>query len=291
MRRTSSALGHSGVLLGALAVETAVFSLLAPHFFTVGNFFEITRLSIELGLLAVAMTPVLISGGIDLSVGAVMGLSAVCFGALSQDLHLSVPWAIAGCLLVGAAGGALNAILIAALALPPLIVTLGSMALFRGVAEGITLAAVNYTNFPARFLFLGQGYLWGVVPPQLPIFVAAAAAYVVLLHRSVVGRAWYAIGFSPESARYAGLPVRSRMALVYVLSGFLSSLAAVIYVAHLGQARSDAGNGYELDAITAVVLGGTSVFGGRGTVWGTLLGLLLLTVLQNGVHLAALPSE
>src|SRR3954466_10475253 len=140
MRRTSSALGHSRVLLGALAIEMAIFSLLAPHFFTVGNFFEITRLSIELGLLAVAMTPVLISGGIDLSVGAVMGLSAVCFGALSQDLHLSVPWAIAGCLLVGAAGGALNAILIAALALPPLIVTLGSMALFRGVAEGITLA-------------------------------------------------------------------------------------------------------------------------------------------------------
>ena len=105
------------------------------------------------------------------------------------------------------------------------------------------------------------------------------------------GRALYAIGFSPEGARYAGVAVRSRTALVYVLSGLVSSLAAVIYVAHLGQARSDAGTGYELDAITAVVLGGTSVFGGRGTLWGTLLGLLVLTVLQNGLHLAALPSE
>ena len=110
------------------------------------------------------------------------------------------------------------------------------------------------------------------------------AAYVILLHRSVVGRALYAIGFSPEGARYAGLAVGSRTALVYVLSGLVSSVAAVIYVAHLGQARSDAGNGYELDAITAVVLGGTSVFGGRGTLWGTLLGLLILTVLQNGLH-------
>src|SRR6476659_7587392 len=189
MRRTSFAPGHSSALLGALALEAVFFSVLAPNFFTVGNFFEITRLSIELGLLAVAVTPVLISGGIDLSVGAVMGLSAVCLGALSQDLHLSLPWAIAGCLLVGAAGGALNATLISALALPPLIVTLGSMALFRGMAEGITLAAVNYTNFPPRFLFLGQGYLWGVVPPQLPIFAFVFAAYVILLHRSVVGRA------------------------------------------------------------------------------------------------------
>ena len=150
---------------------------------------------------------------------------------------------------------------------------------------------MNYTDFPARFLFLGQGYLWGVVPPQLPIFLLVVAAYVILLHRSIVGRALYAIGFSPEGARYAGLPVGSRTALVYVLSGLVSSVAAVIYVAHLGQARSDAGTGYELDAITAVVLGGTSVFGGRGTLWGTLLGLLVLTVLQNGLHLAALPSE
>ena len=291
MRRTSFAPGHSGVLLGALALEAVLFSFVAPNFFTVGNFFEITRLSVELGLLAVAMTPVLIAGGIDLSVGAMMGLSAVCLGALWHDLHLPLMWAIAGCLMVGAAGGALNAALIAGLQLPPLIVTLGSMALFRGVAEGLTLAAVNYTDFPARFVFLGQGYLWGVVPPQLLIFLFVMAAYVILLHRSVVGRALYAIGFSPEGARYAGLAVGSRTALVYVLSGLVSSVAAVIYVAHLGQARSDAGNGYELDAITAVVLGGTSVFGGRGTLWGTLLGLLILTVLQNGLHLAAFPSE
>ena len=181
--------------------------------------------------------------------------------------------------------------LISRLRLPALIVTLGTFSLFRGVAEGITEAAVNYSGFPPAFLALGQGYLWGVIPAQLPIFLAVLAAYFVLLHRSVIGRALYAIGFSAGGARFAGIPVENRIGLVYLLSGVVSSLAAVIYVAHLGQARSDAGNGYELDAITAVVLGGTSVFGGRGTLGGTVLGLAALSVLKNGLQLAALPTE
>jgi rhamnose transport system substrate-binding protein len=278
-------------LLLVLVAEIGFFSVLAPNFLTVGNFFEITRFSAELGLLAVALTPVIVAGGIDLSVGAMMGLAAVSLGAAHQTWHLPLPVAAAFALLVGVAGGSLNAWLIARLGLPALIVTLGTLSLFRGVAEGMTQAAVNYTGFPERFLFLGQGYLGRVVPAQLPIFVAIVAAYVVLLHRSVVGRALYAIGFTPQGARYAALPVARRVGLVYVLSGLMSSVAAIIYVAHLGQARSDAGTGYELDAITAVVLGGTSVFGGRGTIGGTLLGLFALAVLQTGLHLAAWPAE
>ena len=155
----------------------------------------------------------------------------------------------------------------------------------------MTHAAVNYTDFPKSFLFLGQGYIWGVTPAQLPVFFLIFAAYSVLLHRSTIGRAWYAIGFNASGARYAGIPVAKRVGLVYILSGLISSVAAIIYVAHLGQARSDAGTGYELDAITAVVLGGTSIFGGRGSLWGTIAGLFALSVLQNGLHLAALPSE
>src|SRR5262245_34272486 len=275
----------------ALGAEVAIFSLLGQDFLTVGNFFEITRLSVELGLLAIALTPVIISGGIDLSVGAMMGLAAVVFGAASRDWGLSTPAAAAIALLIGCAGGGLNAVLIARLSLPPLIVTLGSFSMFRGIAAGMTHAAVNYTGFPAGFLFLGQGYLWGVIPSQLPLFLAVLGAYVVLLHRSVIGRAIYAIGFTASGARYAGIPVARRIGLIYVLSGVVSSLAAIVYVAHLGQARSDAGTGYELDAITAVVLGGTSVFGGRGTLWGTLLGLFSISVLRNGLQLAALPTE
>jgi rhamnose transport system substrate-binding protein/rhamnose transport system permease protein len=279
------------ILLLALVAETALFAVIAQNFFTLGNFFEIVRLSVELGLLAIALTPVIVSGGIDLSVGSMMGLAAVLFGAAYRDWGLPVAGAVAVALLAGCAGGALNALLIAHVNIPPLIVTLGTLSLFRGIAEGLTRGAVNYTDFPASFLSLGQGYLWGVVPTQLLLFVPILIGYAVLLHRSVAGRAWYVIGFTPAGARYAGVPVRRRVATLYLLSGLMSAVAAIVYVAHLGQAKSDAGSGYELDAITAVVLGGTSVFGGRGTLWGTVLGLFALSVLRNGLHLAALPSE
>jgi rhamnose transport system substrate-binding protein len=279
------------VVLLALVAEVALFGLTAPSFPTVANFFEVVRLSVELGLLAVALTPIIIAGGIDLSVGALMGLAAVTFGAAYHDGHL--PIAVAGvlALLVGTSAGVLNAFLIARLGLPPLIVTLGTLSLFRGIAEGVTHAAVNFTNFPAAFLRLGQGYLWGVIPAQVPLLALAFGGYYVLLHRSVLGRGLFTIGFSAAGARYAGLPVARRLALVYVLSGLMASVAALVYVAHLGQARSDAGTGYELDAVTAVVLGGTSIYGGRGTLWGTLIGLLSLAVLKNGLQLAALPTE
>jgi rhamnose transport system permease protein len=279
------------ILLAALAVQMAIFSVIARNFFTLDNFFEVTRFSVELGLLSLALTPVMVTGGIDLSVGSMMGLAAVVFGVAVKDWHLPVAGGVVAALLVGCAGGALNAGLISRLKLPPLIVTLGTYSMYRGIAEGITRGAVNYTDFPSSFLYLGQGYFGGLVPVQVPIFILAAMAYAVLLHRSVIGRALYAIGFGESGARYAGIPVAKRISLVYLLSGIVSSLAAVIYVAHLGQAKSSAGDGYELDAITAVVLGGTSVFGGRGTLGGTLLGLFFLSVLQNGLHLAALPSE
>jgi len=279
------------ILVVALGAEVALFAAIAQNFFTLGNFFEVIRLSVELGLLAIALTPVIVSGGIDLSVGSMMGLAAVLFGAAYRDWGLPLPAAAGVALATGCAGGALNAILIARFNIPPLIVTLGTFSLFRGIGEGLTRGAVNYTDFPARFLWLGQGYLWGVIPTQLLVLLVVLAAYAVALHRSVVGRAWYLIGFTAEGARYAGIPVARRVGALYLLSGLVSSIAAIVYVAHLGQAKSDAGSGYELDAITAVVLGGTSVFGGRGTLWGTVLGLAALSVLRNGMHLAALPSE
>lgn len=279
------------VLLLALAAEIALFSTVAENFFTWENFIEVTRFSVELGLLAIALTPVIVTGGIDLSVGSMMGLAAVTFGALWREGHFPIAGAVAAAILVGCAGGALNALLVTRFNLPPLVVTLGSFSLFRGIAEGITQGTVNFSGFPRSFLFLGQGYLPGGIPVQLLFFMPVLLGYWILLHRSVIGRALYAIGFSPAGARYAGIPVRARIGLVYFLSGLVASLAAIIYVAHLGQAKSDAGTGYELDAITAVVLGGTSVFGGRGTLGGTVLGVFFLTVLQNGLHLAALPSE
>jgi rhamnose transport system permease protein len=213
------------------------------------------------------------------------------FGVAWRDWQWPVAAAAAAALAAGAGGGALNALFIARLGVPPLIVTLGSLALFRGIAEGITEGAISYSGFPAAFHYLGQGYLGGVIPAQVPVLALAAVGLFVLLQRSVIGRSLYAIGLNAAGARYAGLPVVRRLALVYVLSGLAAGLAAIIYVAHIGQARSDAGVGYELNAITAVVLGGASVAGGRGTIAGTLLGLFILAVLQNGLQLAALPSE
>lgn len=278
-------------LLILLLVEVLLFAFIGENFFSRANGFEIVRLSVEIGLLALALTPIIITGGIDLSVGSMMGLSAIACGWLWQVGGLPI-WASAlVTLLVGLLGGGLNALLIARFNLPPLIVTLGTFSLFRGLAEGITGGVANYSGFPHSFLFLGQGYWLTFLPPQMLILVVAAVFYFLLLHRTVIGRSLYAIGFSAEGARFAGIPKAKRIALVYVLSGLFASLAAVIYIAHLGQAKSDAGTGYELIAITAVVLGGTSIFGGRGTVWGTVLGLFAIVVLQNGLRLATLPTE
>lgn len=279
------------ILLALVTLEILIFSLLGTNFATQGNAFEIVRLSVEIGLLALALTPIVVSGGIDLSVGSLMGLSAVVFGKLWRDAGLPIGLAASITLLIGGLAGSLNGLLITRLKIPPLIVTLGSYSLFRGLAEGMTGAVENFTDFPSTFLFLGQGYLFGVIPAQLPVFVIAAIAFWALLERSVIGRTLYAIGYSTEGARYAGIPVAKSLALMYVLSGVTASLAAIVYVAHLGQAKADAGTGYELMAITAVVLGGTSIFGGRGHIHGTLLGLFAIAVLQNGLRLSDLPAE
>src|SRR5258708_23131358 len=284
-------LTHELVLAILLLFEIAIFGITGQNFFTAANAFEIVRLAVELGLLAVALTPVIVTGGIDLSVGSMMGLSAVVFGTLWRDHHFPILVAAACTLLVGIAGGALNAVVITRLRIAPLIVTIATYSLFRGLAEGLTGALDTFSNFPQGFLFFGQGYLWGSIPPQLFVLLAAAIFYGVLLHRTTIGRALYAIGLSPAGSRYAGLPVERRTALVYVLSGFWSSAAALLYVAHIGQAKSDAGTGYELLAITAVVLGGTSIFGGKGTILGTVLGLFAIVILQNGLRLAAMPAE
>jgi rhamnose transport system permease protein len=193
-------------------------------------------------------------------------------------------------LVIGALAGGLNALLIAGERLPPLIVTLGTYSLFRGLAEAITRGVDTFTDFPPSFLRLGQERTFGV-PTQVWVFLLVAATVWLLVHRTTVGRSLRAIGFSPEGALYAGIPVRRRLAMVYILAGVISALAAVIYTSRVGQAKADAGTGYELFAITAVVLGGTSIFGGAGTVHGTLLGVAAIAVLSNGLVHARQPRE
>lgn len=259
-------------------------------FGTIDSQFDILRHSAEIGLLALAMTPIILTGGIDLSVGSTLGLCSILFGILWQDFGLT-PWVAAFCTVgFGGLAGSLNAGLITWLRLPPLIVTLGTFSLFRGLAEALLArasgrGAASYTGFPESFLELGQGRLAGL-PTQIWIFLAMTIAIWALVHGTTWGRSFRAIGFAPEGARYAGLPVQRRVAFVYIFAGMVAGLAAVIYTSRLGQAKADAGTGYELYAITAVVLGGTSIFGGVGSVYGTLLGVAAIAVLTNGlVHI------
>jgi ribose/xylose/arabinose/galactoside ABC-type transport system permease subunit/ABC-type sugar transport system substrate-binding protein len=278
------------MLLAIIVLELIVFSALGTNFLSRADAFELVRQNVEIGVIALAMTPVIISGGIDLSVGSTMALAAITFGALDKSFGLPWPAAAAAALAVGLAAGWLNGELIARLAIPPLIVTLGTLSLLRGIAEGVTAGAVNYTGFSRGFLSIGQGTV-GPAPAQTALLVAAVAFFYVLQHRSTIGRSISAIGYSPEGARYAGIPVQRRLREVYVLSGLCAAAAAIVYVARVGQAKADAGSGYELTAITAVVLGGTSIFGGRGSIVGTLLGLLSLALLDNGIRLADGPAE
>lgn len=281
---------HETILFFVLVAEWIYFDAVGHNFGTYDNSCDILRHSCEIGLLALAMTPVILTGGIDLSVGSLLGLCAILFGKFWRDAGMTIPVAALCTIFVGALAGGLNASLIAWLRLPPLIVTLGTYSLFRGLAEAITQGVDTFTDFPASFLFLGQNR-WLGVPAQAPIFLAAAVIFWLLVHRTTLGRSFRAIGFSPEGAHYAGLPVARRIAMVYVLAGIVSAIAAIIYTARLGQAKADAGTGYELFAITAVVLGGTSIFGGTGSIHGTLLGVAAIAVLHSGIAHALLPGE
>lgn len=273
---------HEFVLVLVIFVEIILFQVFGRNFLTEGNVSNVFRHSVEIGLLALAMTPVVLSGGIDLSVGSMVGLCAVVFGILVKSLGLD-PWA-SGLLAIGcgAVGGWLNGVLVAGLKLPPLIVTLGTFSLFRGLAEALTKGSESYSDFPASFLALGNSAISGV-PIQVLVFIPVAFLIWFLVHRTTYGRSLRAIGFAEEGAVYAGLPVKRNVRVAYVMAGAIAGLAAVILVSRLGEARANAGMGYELLAITAVVLGGVSIFGGIGSVAGTLLGWIALAVLNNGL--------
>ena len=273
---------HETVLVLVILLEVILFQALGRNFLKGANISNVFRHSVEIGLLAVAMTPVILTGGIDLSVGSMMGLCAVLFGMMVNTLGLD-PW-LAGVAAIGfgALGGGLNAVLITRLNLPPLIVTLGTFSLFRGLAEALTKGAESYSGFPESFLLLGNSNIGGL-PAQIWVFFVVVVGIWLLVHQTTFGRSFRAIGYAAEGARYAGIPVARNTSLAYIIAGAVAGLAAVILVSRLGEARANAGIGYELLAITAVVLGGVSIFGGSGTVSGTLLGWVALAILNNGL--------
>ena len=275
------------VLLGVLIVLMVVMSLLSPLFFTVGNLLNTSRFFVEVGLMALGMTLIIITGGIDLSVGSNLALVSVAVG-FSYAAGLPLPLAIVFGLVVGLAAGLFNGLFITLLDLHPLVVTLGTFALFQGLAYGLTKAEA-ISDFPGWFAYFGQAY-FGPVPLQLFVFILAVAVVWLILSRTAFGRYVYAIGNNEEAARFSGVPVRKVKLALYTGIGLLVAMASVIYTSRVYTARGDSGLGLELDVISAVVLGGASIYGGSGTIGGTVLGVLIIATLRNGLVLAGVPS-
>jgi ribose/xylose/arabinose/galactoside ABC-type transport system permease subunit len=286
MVRTQS-LSRELVLLGVLVALIVVMTIASSLFLTTGNLLNTSRFYVEPGLIALGMTLVIVTGGIDLSVGASLALVSVVMGfAFSEGLPLWLALILA--LLTGLLCGAFNGFFVTLLDLNPLVVTLGTFALFRGLAFVISDAGA-VSQFPSWFEVFGQYYV-GPVPLQLFVFILAAVAVGVLLSRGRFGRYVRAIGYNPRAARFSGVPVGRTIVAVYALTGLLVAVAAIIYTSRVSSARADSGLGLELDVIAAVVLGGASIRGGSGTIVGTVLGVLIIAVLRNGLFMAGVPT-
>lgn len=280
---------HEKILALMLVLSLAVLSVLSDKFMTVANILNQGRLIAEIGLVALPMTLIIVTGGIDLAVGSILGLSAIVLGIAWKGLGLPLGAAMAVSVGAGILAGCCNGLLITRMRVPPLITTLATLALFRGIAEGLSQAR-SVRGYPEWFFFLGQGEIAGI-PVQVIILVVMVALFWFLLAKTTLGRSLYAIGSNEVAARYAGIPVDRIKVLAYGLSGLMAGLAAVIFVSRVSTTRSDMGSGLELDVIAAVVLGGTSIFGGRGTIVGTILGFLLIGLLKNGLALTGVKGD
>ncbi len=284
-----SLLRHEVILAVVLAATLVVLSRQSVYFFTLDNLLNQGRLMAEVSLVAFAMTFVIVTGGIDLSVGSILGLTAILLGTLWQGLGLPLAVAIVLALLAGTLAGGINGLIITRFKVPPLIATLATLALYRGLAEGISQAR-SVRGYPDWFYVIGQGQTLGV-PNQLWIVAVFALGTAAVLGLTIGGRVTYAIGSNQTAATFSGLAVNPTKIAIYAFSGFSAALAAVIFVSRVSTTRSDMGTGIELDAITAVVLGGTSIFGGRGTVAGPVLGLVLMAALKHGVSVAGVTGD
>lgn len=285
----SKLLRHETILAVLTVIAMVVLASLSDKFFTVDNLLNQGRLMAEVGLVSLAMTFVIVTGGIDLSVGSILGLTAILLGVFWKNLGLPLPAAIVLAMACGTFAGWVNGFIITRFSVPPLIATLATLALYRGLAEGISEAR-SVRGYPEWFFFFGQGEVLGV-PFQLWVLGIATLVAAIILGLTPFGRATYAIGANEVAARFSGIRVNATKLWIYTAAGFCSALAAVIFVSRVTTTRSDMGSGLELDAITAVVLGGTSIFGGRGTIIGTALGLILIQALKNGLALSGVKGD
>jgi ribose transport system permease protein len=282
---------------GALLVMIVVFSLLSPNFLKFDNFVGILLATSVNGILALGVTFVIVTGGIDLSIGTVMTLSAVITGVLITNMGLPIPVGILGGVLTGGLAGLVNGILIARFKIPSFIVTLGMLNVAKGLALVISGLSPIYFNDTPSFNQGAMGSLIGSVVPGLAIpnvvlilFGAALVASLVL-SRTILGRYTFALGSNEEAARLSGVNVGAWKTVVYMVCGLFAGLAGVVIAARLNSAQPSLGQGYELDAIAAAVIGGTSLSGGEGTILGTVIGAFIISTLTNGLRILSVPQE
>jgi len=288
---------HRLLAFSGLIALMVGFSLASPNFLQTANIITILQATSVNGVLAVAATLVIISGGIDLSVGTLMTFCAVIAGVLMTNLGLPIWIGVPGGLLAGLLCGSLSGFFIAKLKIPPFIATLGMMLIYKGLSLAICGAKPIYFTSTPGFTQISTGSLIGMVIPGLPIpngvlilfLVAAIAAFI--LGRTVLGRFVFALGSNEEALRLSGVNTGNWKIAVYGLAGAVCGIAGILIASRINSAQPAIGQGYELDAIAAVVIGGTSLSGGRGTMLGTMIGALIISVVANGLRILSVPQE
>jgi rhamnose transport system permease protein len=279
------------VVTALLLVAFPFGSLLSPYFLEADFLFREALLYMEIGILALASTLVIISGNLDLSVASAMAMVACVTAYAHAEGGLSMELSLVLGLALGAFAGLFNGFFIAILGLPSLTVTLATLALYRGVAQ-VLVGDHSIQQFPDWFLGIDKVVIPGTpIPAPFVIFIVLAVILGVFLSKSVWGRWLYALGTNEEAAAFAGVPTRRIKLLLFTLAGFLAGVAGLMLDSRLLVARYDHARGWELEAITAVVLGGTSIAGGRGTIYGTVIALLLIGVLRTGLGVANVKVE
>jgi rhamnose transport system permease protein len=282
-----------------LILAFVVGSVISPYFLDLDFLLNYTSLFIEVGIMALGMTFIIISANIDLSVASTLALVGAVAGVLFFDLSIPMGITIVLALLLSMGLGAFNGWLVTRMKLPALAVTLATLALYRGAAQVLVgddsrpkLAWSRDIVFPEWFVGIHRVYIPGTsIPLPLVIFIVLAIILGIVLHKTTFGRWVYAIGTNEEAARYAGVPVNRVKMAIFTLMGLLSGLAGLIMVSRLSVARYDHARGWELDVITAVVLGGTDIFGGRGTMFGSVAAFLLIIFLRTGMGVANVKAE
>lgn len=278
---------REAALAAILAALIVLFATLSPHFLSAQNLLSGSVFYVETGIIALGMTLVIVTGGIDLSVGSTLALVSVLIG-FTYAAGVPMLLAIIVGLIAGTLAGFFNGFITTMFGIHPLAVTLGTLALYGGLALAISGGGA-VSKFPDWFGLFGQTFI-GPIPAQLFAFAVLAIAVALILSRTTFGRRVYALGTSARATTFSGTPAKRIVILVYTLTGLLAGVASIIYTSRVSTARADAGVGLELEVIAAVVLGGASIRGGRGTVLGTILGVLIIGILSNGLTLAGVPG-